>query len=872
MTLESDVLLINVKQAYLSVELSLDAASETDMPQTQAHRNAAISTPLGDDVLLLKSLSVTEELGRLFQFEVELLSENQGVSFADIVGQNATIRLTLPAGGTRYFNGYVNRFVQAPRQGRLACYQATLVPWLWFLTRVADCHIFQELSAPQIIEQVFRGRGFTDFKNSLSESYRTREYCVQYRESDFNFVSRLMEEEGIYYFFEHENGKHTLVLADSKSAHTVFPGYERILHRELDEAGLGEEYLFDWRVEQQVQPGIVCLHAFDFQKPAASLTVKANVIRQHAVPHFEVFDYPGAYVEYADGETCARCRIEELQVQHERAQAQSVARGTCAGFLITMEGHPREDQNREYLITSVSCRVTNDPYGSERQIDAAEFFSCRLTALNSDTPFRPARLTPRPVVSGPQTGLVVGPKGEEIYTDKYGRVKVQFHWDRYGKGDENSSCWVRVSQAWAGKGWGAVSIPRVGQEVVVDFLEGDPDRPIITGRVYNASSHVPYPLPDHKTMTSFKSNSTVGGHGFNEIRFEDKKGSEQLFVHAEKDLELRIKNDVKEWIGNERHLILKKDQFESIEGSTHYVIKQDALSKVEGDCGQTVQGDHLVKVAGKDHLTVGGDQFVKINGDANLKHGKNFNQEVGQKLSLKSGMDLHGKAGMNLALEAGMQMHLKAGATLIIEGLAQLSLKCGPSFVDIGPSGVAISGPMVMINSGGAAGSGNGCSPTAPAAAELPDPPKAPKEAAKADPGEKDEPPPAPTPPQPHPYHSSVKVQQEVAQGGAPPATVDYSSAARALKAAAEDGTPFCEECARAAEEEAAKTANWIEIELVGEDGKPIPDEPYRITLPDGTVEEGTLDDNGVARVEGFEPGDCQVTFPELDEDAWGQL
>lgn len=618
------------------------------MPRTQANRKAAISTSLGEDVLLLKSLSTTEQLGRLFHFELELLSEDHEINFADIVGQNATVRLSLPGGGERFFNGFVSRFVQAPTQGELARYQATLVPWLWFLTRIADCRIFQEMTVPDIIEQVFHDQGFSDFRKSLSGTYAKREFCVQYRESDFNFVSRLMEEEGIYYYFVHENGKHTLVLADSKSAHATFPGYETILHRYPEQAAAGQEYLFDWRVEQQVQSGIVSLNDFDFEKPKKALEVKATVSRAHAVPNFEVYDYPGDYTEYSDGEGYARRRIEELQVQHELAHAQGVAHGVCAGYLFTLDGHPRADQNREYLVTAVACQVIEDPYESSRGAQKEEFFSCRLTALNSETPYRSSRLTPRPVVQGPQTAIVVGPSGEEIYADKYGRVKVQFHWDRRGKADENSSCWLRVSQSTAGKNWGAMILPRMGQEVVVDFLEGDPDRPIITGRVYNGESMPPYDLPAQKTMSTFKSNSSKEGQGFNEIRFQDKKGEEQLFVHAEKNQDIRVKNNAYEWIGNDRHLIVSNNQVEHVKNNRHEVVDADHFEKIGKDRHLKVEGKEAKEVDLSHSLTVKGDVIEVFK--------QNHSEAVTQDFYLKAD---------NLVIEAATNVTIKVGKSYI---------------------------------------------------------------------------------------------------------------------------------------------------------------------------------------------------------------
>ena len=368
------------------------------------------------------------------------------------------------------------------------------------------------------------------------------------------------------------------------------------------------------------------------------------------------------------------------------------------------------------MVTSASYDIALGEFESEGSNASESVYSCSFTAIDANEPFRAARITPKPSIPGPQTAIVVGQSGEEIYTDEYGRVKVLFHWDRYGKADENSSCWIRVAQVWAGKNWGAMYIPRIGQEVVVEFLEGDPDRPIITGRVYNGQAMPPYELPSEKTKSTLKSNSSKGGKGFNEIRYEDKKGDEQIFIHAEKNEDVRVKNDSFEWIGNERHLIVKKDQLEEVKGDKH--------------------------------LTVKGDQNEKINGT----------------ISVNAGMDMQQKVGMNHALEAGMEVHIKGGMKVIIEAGMQLSLKAGPSFVDLGPAGVSISGPMVMINSGGAAGAGSGCSPDAA---------KLPKEADTAEPGQVSKPPKPRKPPKP----------------------VTFSSQAKVMKRAAEDGTPFCEKC-----------------------------------------------------------------------------
>jgi type VI secretion system secreted protein VgrG len=761
------------------------------MARTQTGRLLALGTPLGEDVLLLRRFTGVEQLGSMFSYDLDMVSEQADIVFEKIVGQNVTIRLELLDGSTRYFNGYVSRFVQTGAGDRLVSYRATVVPWLWFLTRVSDCRIFQEMTVPDIIKEVFRSRGFSDFDDSgLSGTYRTWEYCVQYRESDFNFVSRLMEHEGIYYYFKHENGKHTLMLADSSSAHTQLPGYSELPFRPPSKARFEYETIESWIIEKQVQSGVAALTDFDFINPKKSLEAKAAISRTHAVPDLEVFEFPGGYTKPGEGDHYARVRIEELQAQYEVATAKTDARGITPGYLFKMVDYPRADQNREYLITGATYEIVSDHFESadngrvagepERQ------YHCTFTAIEAHQPFRPPRTTPKPLIQGPQTAIVVGKSGEEIWTDEHGRVKVQFHWDRYSHADEKSSCWIRVAQSWAGKKWGAMFLPRIGQEVIVEFLEGDPDRPIITGRVYNGDNKTPYDLPANATRSGIKTLSSKGGGGFNEIRFEDKKGEEEIFIHAEKDLQTRVKNDRVAHIGRDQHLIVEQDLIEKIGRDHHLTVVGDHVDKTEGDRSTSIVGDHMAKVDGSDHLTVGGDRMVEIRGDDNLKVTGKLNFKSNDKVSIDSAADIHQKSGAKIAVDAAGAIHIKSGAAIVIEGASQISLKVGGNFIDIGPSGVSISGTAVNINTGGAAGSGGGCSVTAPATPDAPDDPKAPVEAITEAAGQVEEPP--PPPPAVEPWQ--------------------FSPAAQVLKDAAQDGTPFCEECEKARKEQAAGGAS----------------------------------------------------------------
>ena len=674
------------------------------MPEkpTQKNREMAIETTLGEDVLLLISFSGTEQLGRLFEYRLELASEDYQIDPESIIGQNASIRLNLGDNGVRYFNGYVSHFTQLTSSGQLARYRATVVPWFWFLTRVADCRIFQDKTVPEIIQQIFRDRGFTDFENGLSGTYRTWEYCVQYRESDFNFISRLMEQEGIYYYFKHENGKHSLVMADSYSAHGPYPKFGEIIYHPSDKGHTTEECISDWVVETHLQPCSYALNDFDFKNPKGDLQARTKVSRGHTAADFEIYDYPGEYTETSYGEEYTKRRIEELQAQYEVATAGSNSRGICAGFLFSLTNHPRDDQNGEYLITS-----------EEYKIDCGEFFaaggsefaiSCSFTAIKSSQPFRPQRTTPKPKLSGPQTAIVVGPSGEEIYTDEYGRVKVKFHWDRYSKADENSSCWIRVAQVWAGKNWGAIYTPRVGQEIIVEFLEGDPDKPIITGRVYNNQAMPPYKLPSNKTMSTLKSNSSKEGSGFNEIRFEDKINEEQIFIHAQKDLDIRVENNRFENIGGEKHLIVNKSKNEE--------IKEDRTEKVKGKHIEEIEKSRELTVAGEEKKKVKGKLSLTVSGDGVEVYEKNLQKEISQKMSIKANTAVIqtdtnitlSVADSSITIEPG-SIEIKTAGTIKIDGsMVEIKAKGnakveGMGMTDISSSGItSIKGSLVKIN------------------------------------------------------------------------------------------------------------------------------------------------------------------------------
>jgi type VI secretion system secreted protein VgrG len=616
----------------------------------QTSRLAKITSPLGPDVLLLNQMGGGEELGRLFTYDLQLTSLDANIDLNQLLGKPMSVGLQLADGGERHFHGIVAQCSQSIDQGQFASYQVTLRPWLWLLSRTSDCRIFQNLSIPQIIKQVFRDLGFSDFEDALSRPYREWEYCVQYRETSFDFVSRLMEQEGIYYFFRHEQDRHVLVLADAYGAHTTVPGYASIPYYPKDEQQRERDHMHNWHLAQQVQPGSLELNDYDFQRPSASIDVRSAMPRPHTAGDYPLYDYPGTYVQSADGEHYARTRIEALQTLHEQIEFSGNARGLGSGHLFSLTGFSRQDQNREYLIVGIRYNIHQESLESGGGSNSAQYESS-LTCIDAQQSFRPLANTYRPIVKGPQTALVVGPKGEEIWTDQYGRVKVHFYWDRHDQSNENSSCWIRVSQSWAGKNWGSMQIPRIGQEVIVSFLEGDPDRPIITGRVYNAEQTVPYDLPENATQSGMKSRSSKGGTpaNFNEIRMEDKKGLEQLYIHAERNQDIVVEVDESHSVGHDRNKSIGHDEVVTIGNDRVRAVKHDDMLMVGFSKTDAISQSYLIEV-GQNLRLVCGKSVLELNasGQINLT-GVQINVYSEGNTEINTGGNLHlnigGKAG-----------------------------------------------------------------------------------------------------------------------------------------------------------------------------------------------------------------------------------
>jgi type VI secretion system secreted protein VgrG len=703
---------------------------------TQDRRLISISTPLGKDFVLLRNFQFQENVSALFRIDADLLREEDSSStvpgpMPDLIGKNVTITLQLADGSLKFLNGFVAQLVQGLRNERFTAYHAVIVPWFWFLTRKTDCRIFQELSVPEIVEKVYRDGGFLDFRDELTKTYTKWDYCVQYRETDFNFVSRLLEAEGIFYFFVHENGKHTLVLGDASSEAGFFSSKRKLSF--LVQTQLDDDVATSWQTQKELRSGSSTLRDFHFETPNRVIQSSApSVFKSPMSDPLEIYDFPGGFAKKfskpserlgqigTEGNKVTERGMEADEWLRELHFGASLSKVLGAGLSFDLTEHSSEI-NGPYRILSIQHSVTQTPdYVSEMELNGT--YSNSFCCLPLAVPFRPQRSTQKPVIHGSQTAIVVGPPGEEISTDKFGRVKVQFHWDRKGKSDDKSSCFVRVGSPWAGNQWGAIHIPRIGQEVIVSFLEGDPDQPIIIGSVYNAKNMPPYPLPAEQTKSTIKSDSSKGGGGFNEIRFEDKKGKEQVFIHAERNQDNRVKKESLEWVGANRHLIVGGDQLELVNGDKHLTAKGDQNEKVYGTLSQDIE------------------------------------------------MDLQQKIGMKHALDAGMEIHLKAGMNVVIEAGVTLTLKVGGNFVNINPGGVFIQGTMVMINSGGFAGTGSGASPGTA---------KKPAEADNAKPGEK----------------ATVAAPAASTPAKLTLTPTKASPQATALKEAAKTGVPFCEKC-----------------------------------------------------------------------------
>jgi type VI secretion system secreted protein VgrG len=666
------------------------------------------SAPL--DEIHFRSARLHESLSENSAGTVFLESDSASLNADDFLGKTLCLAFETRDNSLRHFDGVIVEMEQASMAAGGRCaYRLELKSWTWLLGKNQEFRVYQNSSIPAIAAQVFarHSHSAVRFSDRTQGVKRVWDYVVQFGESDLNFVRRILEQEGIYFFFEHAENQHTLVLVDNASAHPTFPGYASLSY---DPAVAGarltpEEMIVGMSLRKSIEAPRHAHSDYNFKTPSTSLLVKSQGKAQEYNAAYEVFEYPGEYEHEGEGLHYSQLRHEEAQSRQQVFLASTAARGVCSGHLLSTvcKDNPAFSKSLLIISTVVNIHEAEPEAGSATQSG----FDCQFQGMEASQPFRPERKTRKPHVKGPLPALVVGPEGREIHTDEFGRIKVQFYWDRYGPRNENSSCWVRVASPVAGKGWGFIAIPRIGQEVVVSFEDGDPDRPLVTGVAYNAEQQVPYPLPDHKTVSGWRSQSSEKGSpsNFNELRFEDKLGSEYVWFQAEKDYLSLIKNDSHEEIGGHSHRL--------IHGSLIEEIKQDVSRMVLGKLSQQIEQAM--------HLTVNDDLLAKVQGLLGvINQGQIAVSTTGQ-CSIKSGGSTDLQADGNLSLSTSAQGNLKAGSSLKLTAGSTLSLNVGGSSIVLSASGIVFNGPSISVNGGGGGAEAGSAAPSPPETAQAPD-------------------------------------------------------------------------------------------------------------------------------------------------------
>ena len=667
---------------------------------------------LGNDALRFRRMQAHEDLGRLPAYRIELSRAQRldPIAPKDLLGTQASVKLLRSAGQFRYINGWITSVEFGGAVGNYDIYHIALQPWLWHLTLGADCRIFQDKNVRQILEAVFHDyRGVQVDMSKLSGTPRTRPYCVQYRESDFDFISRLMEEEGIWYYFTHTENQHTMVLANSASGHVALPeGTLAWAHQQTDQ--VREDVITGWRQTQQVRSLKYTHDDYDHEAPTTRLEkTDQRTVSYPSQGDFEVYDWPGTFAYPGDGNNAAqgtqdaKLEVRRFDSGHLVSVAATPCRSVGAGMTLTFSDYPRFAG--DYLITGADLEAD---FGDEEATQADRGFGFRATLqlVPKATPYAPEALTRKPIVRGPQTAVVVGPAGDEIHVDRLGRIKVHFRWDRVGPKNEQDTCFIRVATPWASKGYGMISHPRIGDEVVVSFLEGNPDRPLITGSVYNGDNKPAYELPAQATVSGIRSRSSKGGGAtnFNELRFDDKTGSEYVWFQAEKDFHRFVKHDATDEVVRNNQVEIGKDHTAKVGEAYDLKIGKTAKLEIGTDASAKVLGDLKVKVDGATGVKVGSG--IDIKGDSTI--------------AVASGGAMDIDAGGSLTISSAGSIHIKATTGVVIDGGVSLTIKVGGSFVVVDPSGVSIVGPIVKNNSGGSAGSASSATKASPTAPDAP--------------------------------------------------------------------------------------------------------------------------------------------------------
>jgi type VI secretion system secreted protein VgrG len=654
-------------------------------------------------------MTLDEAISAPFKLDLDLVSQDE-VVLENVLEKECFLTIH-GASADRHVHGIISSFERVTEGNRHIIYKATVVPRLWFLGLRTDNRIFQNKNIKEILTSVLEAAQIKSdqIEFRLEGQYESREYCVQFRETDLAFISRLIQHEGIFYFFEHTNKSHKIIFADGRSAYQPIDGASTLMFNKI---GLlsSDEAVLSFSSRKKVKSGKVTLNDFNPDQPSTPMDShqEGNAGKNH-----EVYDYPGSYENTDTGKRLAKVRLEEKMVMREFGQGATNSPNFMPGRTFVLKSHPNSSFNKKYLL------LASTQTGTQPQVvnadEGADTFSVHFSVIPADTTYRPERTTSKPMIYGPQTAIVVGPAGEEIYTDDQGRVKVQFHWDRQGKKDEKSSCWIRVSQPHAGAGFGAVSLPRIGEEVIVSFLDGDPDRPIITGRVYNGANPAPHGLPDNKTKSSVKTNSTPGGGGYNELSFEDKKGEEEVFLHGQKDMTIAIENDKNQTIGKNETLAVGENKSESVGGHKNETVAKTSnesilLSKtlnVGAGYAINVGGALVENVVGAKNTAVGGAHADEVGLSRATVVGKNSSTNIGKDESVAVAENSKKKVGKKYQINAGDEFELTVGSASIklnksgkieITGV-DITIKSGGGTVSIDAGGIiSAKGPMVKLN------------------------------------------------------------------------------------------------------------------------------------------------------------------------------
>lgn len=703
-----------------------------DEPQAEPFAASVLTEITSEDFknCSLLEMSMSARLGELFTIELTFENDKELADPTTVLGRPMTLTATMMDrhGFEQHFNGIIVHLSQEGWNTKThrtrTVYKAVLKPALWLLTQTNDCKIFQEKSVPDILQEILDEYSGINYELILNNSYDPREYCVQYRESDFNFVSRLMQETGIYYYFTHELGEHKLILTDSASGHSELWQSNIEVFPPSNLSPRPDYCLTNWTYEKRIRTGSFTFNGYDFEQPRTEVCQTAIIDRGHDYSDYEVFGYDSNLHKKED--FYAKTLAEAADTDAQLCLGAGVILDAQPGAMFTLGGHPVPEQNIPYVITEIELYFKTT--GNSTKTKTSAEFSCGIGCVDNDIQFRNLHKARKGIVRGPQSALVVGPSGEEIYVDEYGRIKVQFYWDRYGNKDQNSSCYVRVSQGWAGAGWGAQFLPRIGQEVIVEFLEGDPDRPVVTGRLYNADNMYPYSLPANKTQSGIKSRSTPGGSpsNFNEIRMEDKMGEEELYIQAEKDENILVKhcktetvgvdetidigNDRTETVGHNETITVKNDRTESVLNNETLSVAVNRVRNVGSNetvsvgsnRTHTVGINEAIAIGVAQEIAVGGMQAIEIGGLQSLDVGLNQSVSVGSDQDTEIGKNQSVKVGKDRVVEVGENDDLKVGKDLVIEAGDSLTLKCGRASIVLKKNGtIQIKGKDLSLSASG---------------------------------------------------------------------------------------------------------------------------------------------------------------------------